>query len=195
MISEITPIDATQGATYPSGPDDPERFAAAGAIDGDLKTRARTPTNDGLGWLKLQFDGIYFIHKVVLYNIFYTNWYYTTGGCVRDETAFSVCIDNYNNVDVSVYQGEVLQKSCGKLHLTYALEQSDQIYTLLCSIEGDTVILSKDTGDISVYEIAVTSSGFHFTLKKRHCLEKILMTLIAVHLRNSQHSIISFRLL
>ena len=58
-------------------------------------------------------------------------------------------------MDVSVYQGEVQQKSCGTLQLTYGLEQSDQIYTLLCNTEGDTVTLSKSTGNIAVFEVVV----------------------------------------
>ena len=66
-------------------------------------------------------------------------------------------MDKDNNVDVSVYQGEEKRKSCGTLNLTYGLEQSDQIYTLLCNTEGDTVKLSKDHGTIVVLEVAVTS--------------------------------------
>ena len=77
---------------------------------------------------------------------------------MQGEQNFRNCVDNDNNVDVSVYQGEVLQKSCGTLQLTYALEQSDQIYTLLCNTEGDTVKLSKDQGRIAVFEVAVTST-------------------------------------
>ena len=64
-------------------------------------------------------------------------------------------MDNDNNVDVSVYLEEVKQKSCGTLQLTYGLEQSDQIYTLLCNTEGDNVKLTKNTnnGAIMVYEV------------------------------------------
>ena len=58
---------------------------------------------------------------------------------------------------MSVYQGEVKQKSCGTLQLTYGLEQSDQIYTLICNIEGDNVKLSKSKGYLLVIDIAVTS--------------------------------------
>ena len=68
-------------------------------------------------------------------------------------------MNNHNNVDVSVYQGDVKQKSCGTLQLTYGLEQSDQIYTLICNTEGDTVKLSKSTGDIVVCEVVVISTG------------------------------------
>ena len=70
-------------------------------------------------------------------------------------------MDLDNNVDVSVYQGEVKQKSCGTLQLTYGLEQSDQIYTLICNSNGDTVKLSKSTKTIAVSEVLVLviSSG------------------------------------
>ena len=73
-------------------------------------------------------------------------------------------MDNDNNVDVSVYQGDVQQKSCGTLQLTYGMEQSDQIYTLICNTEGDTVKLSKDTGIIAVQEVAVTRTGNHLAI-------------------------------
>ena len=49
--------------------------------------------------------------------------------------------------------------SCGTLQLTDGLEQSDQIYTLLCNAEGDTVKLSKRSGLIVISEVAVTSNG------------------------------------
>ena len=70
-------------------------------------------------------------------------------------------MDNNNNVDVSVYQGDVKQKSCGTLQLTYGLEQSDQIYTLICNTEGDTVKLSKtkSEGKIAVYEVATMTKS------------------------------------
>ena len=109
--------------------------------------------------MKLEFDKTYFINKVVVFQRFYTNWYDPSEFCVASETNFRSCLDNDNNVDVSVYQGDVKQKSCGTLQLTYGLEQSDQIYTLICNTEGDIVKLSKNTGTIAVYEVVVTSAG------------------------------------
>ena len=106
--------------------------------------------------MKLEFDRTYFIHKVVIYFPFYTNWYHPNDWCARSEANFRECVDTDNNVDVSVYQGEVKQKSCGTLQLTYGLEQADQIYTLICNTEGDNVKLSKSTGHIVVAEIVVT---------------------------------------
>ena len=37
--------------------------------------------------------------------------------------------------------------------------ESDQIYTLLCNTDGDTVKLSKNTGNIAVFEVVVIGTG------------------------------------
>ena len=154
-IAEITPTSVTQGKTYQNK----EHYAAANVIDRDLSTEAITNTGNGTGWLKLQFDRTLFIHKIVIYRGFYTDWYRNGQSCYESESDFRECVDSDNNVDVSVYQGEVKQKSCGTLQLTYGLEQSDQIYTLLCNIEGDTVKLSKDSGEMYVFEVAFKGYG------------------------------------
>ena len=122
----------------------------------DLKTFARTPAENGMGWIKLEFDKIFFIHETIIYCRFFKNWHNPTGWCVQSRENFKGCVNNENNVDVSVYQGELKQKSCGTLKLTYGLEQSDQVYTLLCNTRGDTVKLSKKTGAISVLEVVIT---------------------------------------
>ena len=109
--------------------------------------------SDGEAWLKLQFDQSNFIGKIVIYYGFYTNWYFDIV-----EADYTDWIDQRSNVDVTVYQGEVKQKSCGTLQMTYGLEQSDQIYTLICDTKGDTVKLSKSENRILVYEIVVLSS-------------------------------------
>ena len=155
-IAEITPTRVTQGQTWDKNE---ECCAAAHAIDRDLSTLAATETGDGTGWIKLEFDEIYFIHKVVIYFRFYTNWFYHDDKCMKSETNFQQCLDSRSNVDVSVYQREVHQKSCGTLQLNSGLEQSDQIYNLLCMTEGDMVKLSKDEGYIVVYDVAVSSTG------------------------------------
>ena len=146
----------TQGKTLGNNEN---RFAAAHAIDKDLSTSAVTRTSDGAGWVKLGFDETKYVHKVFVYYWFYTNWYDFTQDCAKSEDQFEICVDNDKNVDVSVYQGDVKQKSCGTLQLTYGLEQSDQIYTLLCNTEGDTVKFSKDTGNIAVLEVVITGTG------------------------------------
>ncbi|KAL5251219.1 hypothetical protein ACHWQZ_G016803 [Mnemiopsis leidyi] len=155
QIAEITPARVTQGATLSN---DEECCAAAHATDKDLSTVSATHTDNGAGWLKLEFGKTFFINKAIIYYRFYTGWYDPSDWCVISQTNFKACLDTDNNVDVSVYQGEVQQKSCGTLQLTYGLEQSDQIYTLICNAEGDTVKLSKSTGYIAVYEVVVTSS-------------------------------------
>ena len=129
---------------------------------------AVTHTDDGAVWLKLEFDKTHFIHKVVINYMFYTNWYNSSDYCAKSEANFRQCVTSENNVDVSVYKKEGKQKSCGTLQLTYRLEQSDQIYKLLCNTVGDTVKLSKSTRTIAVSEVQVVviSSGkfFHMSV-------------------------------
>ena len=156
MMSEITPTVVTQGKTLN---DDEECCAAAHAVDKDLSTAAAAHADNGAGWLKLQLARTHYIHKIVIYRRFFTGWYNSQAYCAQSVTNFKSCVDNENNVNVSVYQGQALQKSCGTLKLTYGLEQSDQIYTLFCNIEGDTVKLSKDTGQIAVREVVVVGTG------------------------------------
>ena len=155
-MSEITPTSVTQGKTWDNKE---ECCAAAHAVDKDLSTNAAAATDNGEVWLKLQLDTNHYIHKIVIYRRFYTGWYYPDEHCAQSENIFKECVDNENNVDVSVYQGEVKQKSCGTLQLSFRLGQSDQIYTLLCNAEGDMVKLSKDTGAISVQEVVVVGAG------------------------------------
>ena len=130
-------------------------FKAAHAVDKDLSTLsiASVTTPNGV-WFKLHFNRSYFIKKIVIYYRFSTYWYVSNDHCAVVAN-FKKCVDGHNNVDVSVYQGEVKQKSCGTLQLTYGLEQSDQIYTLICNTEGDTVKLSKSTAFIVLSEIVV----------------------------------------
>ena len=146
----------TQGRTLNNNE---AEYTALHAIDNDLSTVANTETENGAGWLKLQFDGKYLIHKVIIYYIFYTNWFTPSDWCVQSEPNYKSCVDNHNNVDVSVYKEGVKQKLCGTLQLNYGLEQSDQIYTLICNAKGDTVKLSKNTGHLVVAEVAVISPG------------------------------------
>ena len=158
LIAEITPRNVTQGETIT---DLKAEYKAQYAIDRDLSTASATRTNGDKGWLKLEFDKTYHIHKVVIYYMFYTDWYDSTAtaGCVESEENFEGCGDENDNVDVSVYQGEVHQKTCGTLQLNLnGLEQSDQIYTILCMTKGDTVKLNKSEGHIVVFELAVTST-------------------------------------
>ena len=147
---EITPIRATQSKTNEGNE---ARYGPTNAIDQDLKTPAGINIENGAVWLKLQFDRTYHVRKIIIYYKFSNYWYDRNSGCIENRK----CTDLDNNVDVSVYQGEVKQKSCGTLQLNYGLEQSDQIYTLMCDAEGDTVKLNKSTGNIAVYEVVTIS--------------------------------------
>ena len=143
----------SQGKTYEN---DERIYGAANAVDKNLASLSATLTDNGAGWLKFKFDKTYNFNKVVIYYWFYTNWYDPYRWCANSEANFRKCVESHNNVDVSVYQGEVKRKSCGTLQLTYGLEQADQIYTLLCNTHGDTVKLSKSTGSLVVPEVVMT---------------------------------------
>ena len=155
---EITPVTVTQQQTQN---DNEDWFQATHAVDKDLSTTSYAETDNGEVWLKLEFDSSYFIHQIIIYQFFYTDWYYPNHWCVRNESNYQTCKDNHNNVDVAVYQGDELQATCGTLQLTYGLEQADQIYTFICGAEGDTVFLSKTSNKISVFEIVVTGIGMY----------------------------------
>jgi hypothetical protein len=157
-VGEITPTKVTQAATYRNNK---PLFGPANAIDKDLSTPATAvPANGAFMWMKIEFSKIYFVHRIIIYYNFYTNWYHPSYWCTKSVDNFKTCVNDDNNVDVSVYQGEVKQKSCGTLQLTYELDQSDQIYTLICNAKGDNIKLSKTTRKyIVVYEIAIVGSG------------------------------------
>jgi hypothetical protein len=146
----------TQGAVYNNKQD---KYKPANVVDRDLATATATPTDNGTGWIKIEIGKTHVVHKIVVYTRFYTNWYSPDDKCVKSEAKFKGCKDTLSNVDVSIYKGNVKQKSCGTLKLTYGLEQSDQIYTLICNTGGDTVKLSKDTGIIAIHEIVVIGTG------------------------------------
>ena len=181
-FAEIAATKVAQGKTFNN---EEEYYQAAHAVDKDLSTQASPNTDDGAGWLKLEFGKTHFIHKVVIYYRFYNYWYDPSSWCVQSEANFKSCVDVSNNVDVSVYQGEVKQNSCGTLQLTYGLEQSDQIYTLICNTEGDTVKLSKTTEHISVFEVAVVGKGMQLLLSytKKSTMTKGLIRAFQCHVQ------------
>ena len=156
--TEIEPTRAIQSFTYGN---DEDQYAAVHAIDMDLSTVAVADMGflHETVWLELELERIYFIHTVVIYHRFYTNWFDPHNWCAQNEDQFKGCLHKSDNVDVSVYLGEEKQKSCGTLQLTNGLKQSDQIYKMICNTVGDTVRLSKTTGSIYVCEISITSTG------------------------------------
>ena len=149
---EITPVKVTQSRTYN---DDEMCCNAEQVVDKDLSIGAVSVVENGEVWLKLEFDKTYFIGKVIVYFTFYNNWFGDDDYCHESVENFRECVDYHNNVDVSVYTGDVKQKSCGTLQLEYGLKQTDQIYTLVCNVRGDTVKFSKKWGKILVYEVVV----------------------------------------
>ena len=156
-MAEITPTSVSQQSTH--GGSYKWCCSAEYAIDRDLTTWSA-----GAGWFKLDIDGIHYVHKIIIHHRIFTNAYNPDDHCVKTGQAqFRECLDQGTDIDVSVYQGEVKEKSCGALKLTYGLEQSDQIYTLLCNIDGDMVKLSKDTGHILIREIVVIGLGKTFS--------------------------------
>ena len=142
-MAEVTPKRATKGETNSDVVNSAEE-----AIDRDLSTLIGP-------WLKLEFEKSYLIEKIVIYCRFYAYWYDPDAWCMVSKSGFKECVDNSNNVDVSVYQGDVKQGSCGTLQLTYSRTQSKQIYTLVCNIRGDTVKLTKSAVNVNVAEIVV----------------------------------------
>ena len=151
---EITPISATQSKTFE---DKKTKYGAANAIDQDLSTSAGINTENGVGWLKLHFNRTYHVKKIIIYYKFSDYWYFPNSTCIGPSETI-ICANMDDNVEVSVYQGEVKQKSCGTLKLKHGLDQSDQIYPMECDAKGDTVKLSKnESGNIAVYEVVAIS--------------------------------------
>ena len=132
-IAEITPKTVIQKETYVN---DDKRFGALNTVDNDLSTQAVTPATGSVEtWLKLGFDETKFIHKVLIYYGFFTNWFDPSSwSCALSVDSFKHCVDNDNNVDVSVYQGELKQRSCGTLQLTYGLDRNSQIRSTHCFV-------------------------------------------------------------
>jgi hypothetical protein len=155
-VGEITPTKVTQAAILDNNK---QMFGPDRAVDKDRFTKAASTVVYGAAWMKIEFGKIYFFHRIKIYYRFYTNWFNPSEKCAQSVDNFKSCVDINNNVDVSVYQGGVKQKSCGTLQLTYGLDQSDQIYTMICNAKGDNIKLSKTTGNIAVFEIAIVGSG------------------------------------
>ena len=132
--------------------------AGAYAIDKDLSTLASSATSNGGGQLALEFEGTPFIHKIIIYYMFYTNWFDPNMWCVLNEGNFKTCVDSDTNIDVLMFNTKkIQQKSLDPILLTYGLEQTDQIYTVICNFKANRVVFHKNNGYISVYEVVVLS--------------------------------------
>ena len=61
---EITPVHVINGKTYGNY----EKSKGTLAMDKDLRTNAAAVVaEDGETWIKVEFDGEYFVHSVILY--------------------------------------------------------------------------------------------------------------------------------
>lgn len=115
---------------------------------------------NGACYIKIDLGKTFFVHKIMVYYGFYTNWFKNaTNWCTESEINYKECITTESSVDVSAYQGGTQQKSCGTMFLSFGLRQSDQIYTFICNVEADNVKLSKTSGRIAAYEIVVIGTG------------------------------------
>ena len=120
--------------------------------------------------MKIELEKLLYVGVITIYYRFYNGWYGIKTGCTNSLNEFKSCIGNHNNVDVSVYQGDVKQKSCGTLQLKYGLEQSDQTYHFICHVNGDNIMLSKTSDTLGVQivvsEVVVKGAGSCYVVMK-----------------------------
>ena len=158
-IGEISPTRITieTDAGEIKGTSDNANFA----VDGDLLTSSaiNLPLEKESAWLKLQFSEEYFIHRAIIYNIFYQDWYIPDSKCLLDMYHYKMCVEKYDQIEVSIYLGDRKKKSCSELRLTYGLKQPDQIYTVNCNSRGNIVKVISKEDDVEIFEIVVTSTG------------------------------------
>ena len=123
-------------------------------IDNDLYSRAvlvrENTTNSS--WIKISLDRPYFITKVVVYNTFFVDWYVPDSDCVVNTEHFISCNNKVDGVNVTVSE-----KICATLQVfPTALDQKDQVYSLLCNAEGKEVLLSKsEVQKFSIRDVAI----------------------------------------
>ena len=132
------------------------------AIDKDLSTveSALTTSLDSDIWIKFNLSETHFVDKVVIYLNFLTGFYNPNGGCMTSEDRFRECKQTQKGLEVSVFQADEEQKSCGTIELSLGLKQSDQIYTFDCAgAKGNAVILTKTPVDgntkLPLWEIVI----------------------------------------
>ena len=58
-----------------------------------------------------------------------------------------------------MYRGNLKEKDCGKLTLSYGTEQEDQIYKIKCEARGDMIKFSKTRNNLSIFEVVIASTG------------------------------------
>ena len=135
------------------------------AVDGDLSTSAILNPEGGSAWLKLDFDEKLHIHKVLMYNEYYRDWFWESG-CQESLADYRKCVDMLKSVEIDVFNGEEKVKFCGQPRLNYGLRQRDQMYTVMCNRLGNSVRLTTFDSVIRVFELVVISRG-EYNLKFR----------------------------
>ena len=76
-------------------------------MDKDIGFTSLTYAENGGVSFDFDFDKIYFISEVTVYFVFYTDWFWPNDWFVQSLKDFKICVDENNNVDVSVYKGDV----------------------------------------------------------------------------------------
>lgn len=119
-------------------------------------------------WARIKFDDVYFIHKVIVYFRFSTDWFYPTETCTPSSDLilshnWRDCVDRTRDVKVIVKfildNEERVRFKCGQVGNSYGVKQSDQVYTTLCNKEGNEVRLGKGQGVLDIREVVVTGKG------------------------------------
>lgn len=126
--------------------------SAGKAIDTDLFSRAVIQKNlADISWIKISLDNVYFITKVVIYSNFFVNWYHQEDDCVKSVDKFRSCLT------IDGLKVTVSEKICATLQaFPTRLNQEDQVYPLLCEVEGKDVILSQSEEDnYSLRDVAI----------------------------------------
>ena len=103
LVDEITPsiVSSTAGNS------------ANNAVDKDVSTAF---TAEGEATLKLHFDKLYFINKIIIYSDFYTNWYNTSDSCQTSEAAYRECKGG-GGVRAETVQGQAAA-TCGEVQVS-----------------------------------------------------------------------------
>jgi len=118
--------------------------------------------NSGI-WYKVKLGESKYIHKIVLYQMFYTDSYYATQNywseCHESVSKYRACKDEYTDVQIKVNEEGGWVKTCGTLQHNYGLKLTDQIYTFSCRAIGDEVLLYRPSGEIASLDIVIFNSG------------------------------------
>ncbi|KAL5270945.1 hypothetical protein ACHWQZ_G001565 [Mnemiopsis leidyi] len=134
QAGEITPVRAEHSATYKN---DYANFGVGHAVDGDQETYSTTTAaSDGKTWLKVVFDQVHCVQKVL--------WYYGNGNLGLTWT----CNDNNCRTCVG--------NACNDYTLTVSTEgEVSHLSPVSDCRYGDTVKLERisEDGIITVYEI------------------------------------------